>query len=180
MQNKCELCGSPESLETHHLVYTKDLINEQFCKVLCDRCHKCTERMINRFKAATARSFILTRQQEEKLFSQSILDYYQNSFYAPNTKANANYFDMKQYSVIKSFMIYQIKLRFPFIETQYNSVRTTDIIFTGDLHTVVHKWRDDWIKDAIDDGAPEYSVRKHFRMSANGWYKAMKRIYESG
>ena len=148
--------------------------------MLCDRCHKCTERMINRFKAATARSFILTRQQEEKLFSQSILDFYQNSFYAPNTKATANYFDMKQYYVIKAFMEYQIKSRFPLIETEYNPVKTTNIIFTGNLSAVVQRWRDDLIKDMLNNGAPEPSVRKAFRMSANGWYKAMKRIFESG
>ena len=87
---------------------------------------------------------------------------------------------MKQYYVIKAFMEYQIKQRFPLIETEYNPIKTTNIIFTGNLSAVVQKWRDDLIKDMLNDGAPEPSVRKHFRMSANGWCKAMKRIFESG
>ena len=48
-------------------------------------------------------------------------------------------------------MEYQIKSRFPLIETEYNPVKTTNIIFTGNLSAVVQRWRDDLIKDMLNN-----------------------------
>lgn len=176
--NLCELCGSNDVLNVHHIVYTDDLMDEKTLIVLCRNCHECTERMIHRFRREVSKSFILKREVEEVLFKKSILDYYQNSFYAPNTKSTINAYDSGKYGEIKRFMLNQIKQRFPYIETQYNPVRTSEYLFAGDCSKTVLRWRDEAIKSAIDDGFPDYSIQKRFRMSDAVWQKAKNRIFK--
>ncbi len=176
--NKCEICGSDEALQVHHLRYTDNLKDEAELTVLCCNCHSCIERLIKRFADQTRNSYLMTGDIFKNLMQKSILDFYQNSIYKPANRATA-ILSISQYTNIRDKLYKQILLRFPQIEFKYSSNRVhpiTEIAPAVSLEeSGVAQWRNAEIKRAFfEEDVLKAQIQKRFRLSDKAFSNAIK------
>lgn len=174
--HKCEICGSDEDLQVHHLRYTDNLMDEAELMVLCCNCHKCMERLIKRFSDQTRNSYLMTSAIYKNLMQKSILDFYQNSIYKPANNATVL---LAQYTNVRSHLYKQVLLRFPQVEVKndYNHIHPLSEITPAVTleESGVIQWRNSEIEQALNEGTRKSSIQKRFRMSDQAFYKAVSR-----
>ena len=153
-------------------------MNEDYLIVLCRNCHECMERHIKRFKAQVNVSATITKDIYINIMKRSILDFYQNSFYKPNTKATIMGFSLHDgFCSLRNILASQIQARFPDIEIMaeegwlYYQLPTFSIEMSG-----VIEWRNSVIAEALDEGIKAYAIKNRFRMSDKSYYKALQSI----
>lgn len=177
--NRCEVCGSEESLHVHHLKYSDNLKNEADLIVLCEFCHKCFHRLIDRYKKQTITSYVMPITVQKNILRKSVLDLYQNSLYKPASTAKYNFFDIKQYCAVRDMMLHQVKAKFPQIETLTDSGYIRNYLSVVSLgESGVIEWRNAAILDAINMGIPNYMIQKRFRISEGTYYKILNKLKE--
>lgn len=175
---KCEICGSDERLEVHHLRYVGNLMEEDDVKVLCHSCHECMERMIGRFQAQTTGSYLMSIETYRDLFKRSLLDFFQNSIFKPASKATVM-LNIKHYTSLRLSMVRQLALRFPEMEVMidYRHIRSicNDYVPAITLEeSGIVRWRNNLIKEATAAGASRRSIQERFRISDQALYKALR------
>lgn len=176
---KCEICGSDESLEAHHLRYSNNLMNEDDLIVLCDSCHGCIERMITRFNRQMNCSCVVEEGTFLRLMKQSILDFYQNSIYKPFSKATLT-FNPVSYSKFQDQLHKQLRVRFPEMEIMidYRHIRSVKYDYLPRVtqqESGVTQWRNDVIQTKLEEGASARSIKELFRLSDQAYQKAKGR-----
>lgn len=174
--NHCEICGSDENLQVHHLVYSDDLMNEDELIVLCCNCHECMERHIKRFKTQALRSYTITKEIYKELMKSSLLDIYQNSIFKPASKSTIS---ISQYYDVRDYLFKQIVQRFPEIEilNEYGYLHFLDELSPSISleESGVIQWRNAEIKEAVNkDKYMKSAIQKRFRLSEKAYYKALK------
>lgn len=175
--NRCECCGSPEGLQVHHMRYTEDLKEEADLFVLCESCHKCFHRCIDRFRKQVNVSALMQIDVQKDLLRRSVLDLYQNSLYKAATQAEINAFSPVGYCTVRDMLILQIELKFPEIEVINESGSIQDCIRVVTLEdSGVIAWRNAAILAALQEGIPDYTIQKRFRLSENTYYKIKRSV----
>lgn len=174
--NKCELCGSDDTLHIHHLQYSLNLKNEDDLIVLCSSCHKCIHNCIERFKRQMLRSNLISYDVQRDIFKKSMKDIFQNSLYKAGSHSTVNGFEKSEFSRIRDVMRHQIEIKYPDIETESNGHIYAYLANVTLEYSGVLEWRNDEIANALNDGVPAYTIQKRFRISDGTFYKILNKL----
>lgn len=182
---QCELCGSSERLEVHHIIYDHktNLMNKQDVICLCKRCHVASHRMLAKYKETFKYPQMIDKEELKEFLGSVFTDFYFNSYCGIGTDSPINLLEIEELRKLGTFILKSI-------DAQYGKYHHIQVYYSGGIFydTIIDAYyidiarrkiveeRNRMIKDAVLDGFPEYTIKKRFKMNYNSWQKAMSHI----
>jgi hypothetical protein len=179
-ENVCELCGSHQNLQTHHMSYG-DLFDEDNLICLCKNCHQCTHRALEKYKKDIGYRQIIDTALLNDYICNVIVDFFFNSYCAIDTDCKKNLLEPDELRKISSHILESVDIWFKCgndvkIHDGYRILKESMSEYGGCINKArqaIAQARNEKIKEALLDGFPSYTIKKRFRMSENSWNKAV-------